>query len=152
MMRTVSTRLLFVCLGNICRSPTAEAVMRRLVADRGLGAEIEVDSAGTGAWHVGEPPDARAAEAAGRRGFTLTGAARQVTRADYEAFDLLVAMDAANARDLRRMAPPDTGHKVRRLADVDVPDPYYGAENGFETVLDIVEAACLRLLHDLRQA
>lgn len=152
MMGAVSTRLLFVCLGNICRSPTAEAVMRRLIAQRGLAAEVEVDSAGTGAWHVGRPPDDRAAEAASRRGITLTGAARQVTAADYEAFDLLVAMDAANMRDLARMAPPGTGHKVRRLAEVDVPDPYYGAANGFETVLDIVEAACLRLLHDVRQA
>jgi protein-tyrosine phosphatase len=152
MMGGVSTRLLFVCLGNICRSPTAEAVMRRLVAQRGLGAEIEVASAGTGAWHVGDPPDARAAEAARRRGVTLVGGARQVVQADFEDFDLLLAMDRENARELRRIAPPGAGHKVRMLADADVPDPYYSGANGFETVLDIVEIACESLLDDLRQA
>jgi protein-tyrosine phosphatase len=143
------TRLLFVCLGNICRSPTAEAVMRRLVSERGLDGEIEVDSAGTGDWHVGSPPDARAAEAAARRGFTLAGAARQVTRSDFTAFDLILAMDARNASDLRRSAPPGTAHKVRLLADVDVPDPYFGGRDGFDEVLDLVTDACGRLLDQL---
>jgi low molecular weight protein-tyrosine phosphatase len=149
MMGTVPTRLLFVCLGNICRSPTAEGVMRRLLAERGLEAEVEVDSAGTGAWHVGDPPDARATKAALRRGLTLTGAARQVTCDDFENFDLLLAVDAENLGELRRIAPRGTEHKVRLLADVDVPDPYYGAADGFDAVLDIVEAACLQLLGDL---
>src|SRR3954447_16701919 len=99
------TRLLFVCLGNICRSPTAEGVMRRLVRERGLEARVDVESAGTGDWHAGEPPDPRAADAARRRGTDLGGAARQVTPADFEHFDLLLAMDRDNLRDLRAMAP-----------------------------------------------
>ena len=147
-------RLLFVCLGNICRSPTAEAVMRAVVRERGLEGAVEVDSAGTGDWHVGSPPDERASAAAARRGVEMAGAARQVTRTDFADFDLLLAMDAANLRALRRIAPPGTDHKVRLLAHVDVPDPYYGGEDGFETVLDLVDDACRRLLDelDLRQA
>ena len=147
-------RLLFVCLGNICRSPTAEAVMRAVVRERALEDVVDVDSAGTGDWHVGAAPDERACAAAARRGVEMTGAARQVTGADFAAFDLLLAMDADNLRALRRIAPPGTDHKLRLLADVDVPDPYYGGEDGFETVLDLVDDACRRLLDelDLRQA
>jgi protein-tyrosine phosphatase len=150
----VSTRLLFVCLGNICRSPTAEGVMRWLIAERGLEGQVEVDSAGTGGWHVGASPDPRAAEAASRRGISLAGAARQVTLADFSDFDLLLAADEENLRALRRLAPAGTEHKVRKLADVDVPDPYYGGERGFDEVLDLVEDACRRLLDELvvRQA
>jgi protein-tyrosine phosphatase len=145
----VPTRLLFVCLGNICRSPTAEGVMRHLVAARGL--DVEVDSAGTGDWHVGNPPDQRATEAARRRGIVLSGAARQVTRSDFTSYDLVLAMDRQNLRDLQQLAPPGTEHKVRLLADVDVPDPYYGEGDGFERVLDIVTTACERLLDVIRQ-
>jgi protein-tyrosine phosphatase len=145
----VPTRLLFVCLGNICRSPTAEGVMRHLVAARGL--DVEVDSAGTGDWHVGNPPDRRATDAARRRGIVLSGAARQVTRSDFTSYDLVLAMDRQNLRDLQQLAPPGTEHKVRLLAEVDVPDPYYGEGDGFERVLDIVTTACERLLDDLRQ-
>jgi protein-tyrosine phosphatase len=145
-------RILFVCMGNICRSPTAEGVMRHLLAERGLENEIEVESAGTGGWHAGSPPDARSARAAAARGITLEGAARQVTRADFEEFDLLVAMDRDNLADLQAIAPPGTEHKVRLLlADGrDVPDPYYGGPHGFENVLDLVEAACEQLLDELR--
>ena len=145
-------RILFVCMGNICRSPTAEGVMRHLLAERGLENEIEVESAGTGGWHAGSPPDARSARAAAARGITLEGAARQVTRADFEEFDLLVAMDRDNLTDLQAIAPPGTEHKVRLLlADGrDVPDPYYGGPHGFENVLDLVEHACERLLDELR--
>jgi protein-tyrosine phosphatase len=152
-------RLLFVCLGNICRSPSAEGVMRGLVAGAGLEEEIVIDSAGTGAWHVGNPPDRRASAAARARGLELTGSARQVTPEDFERFDLLLAMDADNASDLRALAPdPDARAKVRLLrefdgragsesvGDLDVPDPYYGGEDGFEDVLDLVEAACAGLL------
>ena len=145
------TRLLFVCLGNICRSPTAEGVMRHLIRQRGLQGEIEVDSAGTGDWHVGSAPDRRSTAAARRRGIELAGAARQVTRADFERYDLLLAMDRQNLRDLLAMAPPGLAHKARLLADVDVPDPYYGEGDGFARVLDIVEVACERLLDELRQ-
>jgi len=156
-------RVLFVCLGNICRSPTAEAVMARLVADAGLEREIELDSAGTGAWHVGSPPDARASEAAAARGIATRGVARQVTVADFDAFDLLLAMDAENERALRALAPhADAAAKVRLLrefdpssaqaASLDVPDPYYGGPDGFDRVLDLVEAACAGLLAELRDA
>jgi protein-tyrosine phosphatase len=144
-------RILFVCMGNICRSPTAEGVMRRLIEDEGL--DIEVDSAGTGGWHVGEPPDERATVAAQRRGVTLAGAARQVRPADFRRFDLLVAMDRRNLRELLDLAPDDeTSAKVRLLVPgADVPDPYYGGDRGFENVLDMVEAGCRELLDELRE-
>ncbi len=147
-------RILFVCMGNICRSPTAEGVMRRLIADAGLEGVVEVDSAGTGGWHAGEPPDARATAAARRRGVTLEGGARQVRPEDFDRFDLIVAMDRENLRDLRAMAPDDGAReKLRLLApDQDVPDPYYGGDRGFETVLDMVGAACRELLGELRAA
>jgi low molecular weight protein-tyrosine phosphatase len=145
----VPTRVLFVCMGNICRSPTAEAVMRSLVAERGLDGDVQVDSAGTTGYHAGDRPDSRAVAAAARRGVAVSGRARQVTPADFAQFDLLVAMDEENRRDLLRLAPPGTRHKVRRLADVDVPDPYYGGPRGFEDVLDVVEAGCSALLDEL---
>jgi protein-tyrosine phosphatase len=148
------TRILFVCLGNICRSPTAEGVMRRLVEEEGLQDEIEIDSAGTGGWHVGAPPDARATEAARRRGTTLAGAARRFDPAsDFDRFDLILAMDAENRRDLLALAPGDDARrKVRmfRAGDRDVPDPYYGGEDGFERVLDMVEEAARDLLDEIR--
>ena len=152
MMGSMPTKVLLVCLGNICRSPTAEGVLRALVTERGLESEIEIDSAGTGDWHVGDPPDRRATEAAARRGIVLTGAARQVTPSDFEDYDLLLAMDGQNLQDLLALAPPGTQHKVRRFAEVDVPDPYYGGADGFDRVLDIVAAASRRLLDELRQA
>jgi protein-tyrosine phosphatase len=147
-------RILFVCMGNICRSPTAEGVMRRLLADAGLADVVEVDSAGTGGWHAGEPPDARATTAARRRGVTLQGGARQVRPEDFERFDLIVAMDRENLRELRALAPDDDAREKLRLlvADRDVPDPYYGGDRGFETVLDMVGAACRELLDELRAA
>jgi protein-tyrosine phosphatase len=154
------TRILFVCLGNICRSPTAEAVMRGLVEQRGLQGCVEVDSAGTGGWHVGESPDARAAAAARARGFTLGGRARQVSVQDFRDFDLILAMDHANERDLRGIAPNrQAAAKVRLLRDFDpssdrsgerdVPDPYYGGADGFERVIDLVQAACAGVLDSL---
>jgi protein-tyrosine phosphatase len=144
-------RILFVCSGNICRSPTAEAVMRRLVAQAGLEGEIEIDSAGTGGWHVGEPPDDRASAAAARRGIGLTGTARQVEPGDFTHFDLVLAVDEENLQRLRRLAPPGTGERVRLLDDTDIPDPYYGGPDGFDAVLDQIDAACRRLLDELRQ-
>jgi protein-tyrosine phosphatase len=146
------TSILFVCLGNICRSPTAEGVMRRMVAEAGLENEIEIDSAGTGNWHVGSPPDARSTDAARRRGTTLEGSARTVAREDFDRFDLLVAMDRQNLADLRRIAPSGTEHKIRMLTTRDVPDPYNGGPDGFDEVLDIVEDGCRKLLDELRQA
>jgi protein-tyrosine phosphatase len=154
-------RILFVCLGNICRSPTAEGVMRALVREAGLEDSIELDSAGTGGWHVGSPPDERATETARARGIVLEGSARQVRREDFEDFDLILAMDGSNIAELRRLAPDETAReKVRRLReldpasaglnDLDVPDPYYGGSRGFEDVLDIVQAACVGLLEEVR--
>ncbi len=150
-----------MCMGNICRSPTAEAVFASLLREEGLDGDIEIDSAGTGGWHAGDPPDARATRAAAARGIELTGAARQVTLADFEDFDLLVAMDADNAADLRALAPDgEAAGKVVLLreydptavaaGDLDVPDPYYGGPDGFEQVLDDVERAARGLLDDVR--
>jgi protein-tyrosine phosphatase len=157
-------RILFVCLGNICRSPTAEGVMRELVTAAGLEDVVELDSAGTGAWHVGHAPDPRATAAARARGIVLGGEARQVTPGDFADFDLLLAMDRANLRELRGMAPSEQARaKVRLLrefggragsqssaGDLDVPDPYYGGPSGFDDVLDLVQAACAGLLEDIR--
>jgi low molecular weight protein-tyrosine phosphatase len=155
------TRILMVCMGNICRSPTAEAVMRGLVREAGLAGEIEIDSAGIGDWHVGYAPDARATEAAARRGVTLAGEARQVRPSDFADYDLLLAMDRDNFAELRALAPDAAAEeKVHMLReydpeaagapDLDVPDPYYGGARGFEIVLDQVEAACRGLLDALR--
>jgi protein-tyrosine phosphatase len=152
-------RLLFVCLGNICRSPTAEGVMRALVAEAGLQESIQIDSAGTGSWHVGGAPDERATDAARARGLVLEGAARQVGPADLEHFDLVLAMDLENASELRTLAQDEEQRaKVRLLrefdpqsgAQLDVPDPYYGGAGGFDEVLDLVQAACAGLLEEIR--
>ena len=135
--------------------------MRALVEEAGLGRQVQLDSAGTGAWHVGEPPDRRAIVAARARGIELHGAAREVTRTDFDDFDLVLAMDRSNMRALRRLAPSEEAQeKVRLLrefdpasagaADLDVPDPYYGAAGGFDEVLDLVQAACAGLLDHIR--
>jgi protein-tyrosine phosphatase len=149
-------RVLFVCSGNICRSPTAEAVFASLADERGVDAEA--DGAGIGAWHVGEPPDARATAEAARRGVALRGVGRQVAAPDFEAFDLILACDRTHERDLRRLAPDaEAAAKVRLLrewdpaagADVDVPDPYYGGDDGFRDVYDVIERSCGALLDEL---
>lgn len=130
--------------------------MRKLVAEAGLEPEVKVDSAGTGSWHLGRPPDARSAEAATRRGIALEGSARQVAGWDFDANDLLVAMDRANRDELLALAPSeDARAKVRLLLDEperDVPDPYYGGPGGFDRVLDVVDEGCRRLLDEIRDA
>jgi protein-tyrosine phosphatase len=154
-------RLLFVCLGNICRSPTAEGVMRHLLREEGLEDAIEVDSAGTGDWHVGNTPDDRSTLVARRRGIALTGRARQVDAADFEAFDLILAMDRSNYDELHGRAPDaEARERVKLLreydpeavaaGDLEVPDPYYGGPDGFEDVLDLVTRACEGLLDEVR--
>ena len=152
------TRVLFVCLGNICRSPAAETVFASIVTEAGAADDFAVDSAGTGAWHVGEPADARMREAARRRGLSITSIARQVSRDDFERFDLIVAMDSDNASALRRLAPAGGASKVVLFRDYDpdapgedVPDPYYGGPAGFDEVLDIVTRAGRGLLAELTQ-
>ena len=151
----------FVCMGNICRSPTAEAVMRHLVSEAGLGNAITLDSAGTGAWHVGEERDRRSRAEAKRRGMPIAGPARQFVRGDFARFDLVLALDEENARELRRLAPTDEARaKIHLLREFDegaapgaeVPDPYYGGPEGFELVFDICLAACRGLLEHLRKA
>lgn len=149
-------RLLFVCMGNICRSPTAEGVFRKLIVERSVEHRFEIDSAGTHAYHVGEPPDPRAIEAAARRGIDLTPIrARRVGKDDFERFDLLLAMDEDNHALLTANAP-HARDKVRLFLEYapdaathSVPDPYYGGANGFERVLDLVEEAAAGLLESL---
>ena len=148
----MTTRVLFVCMGNICRSPTAEAVMKHLVDKAGLTSEFEIDSAGTGNWHAGQSPDRRAIDAAAARSITVSGSAREIALRDFDHFDLIVAMDRENLRELRRRAPRGTERKLRMLTDVDVPDPYYGDAAVFDEVLDIVEVGCKRLLDQLPYA
>jgi protein-tyrosine phosphatase len=146
-------RVCFVCLGNICRSPTAEAIFRAQVEADGRGDEFEIDSAGTGAWHVGSPADERAAAEARRHGIELTSRARQVSGGDFEHFDRLVAMDRSNRDDLLDLAPtPEARAKVELLRDreQDVPDPYYGGPTGFADVYAVIEQACAALLERLR--
>ena len=148
-------KLLFVCLGNICRSPAAEGVMRRLVAERGLEGVIEIDSAGTYGGHAGDLPYRRMRVHAQRRGYNLTHRSRRVTGADLELFDLIVGMDSSNVSDLRSMAATLTevekivpmGRFIRRFPHYDhVPDPYYEGSEGFELVLDLLEDSCEALL------
>jgi protein-tyrosine phosphatase len=151
--------VLFVCLGNICRSPTAEGVFRALAREAGLDARLRIDSAGTGGYHVGAPPDARAMAAARSRGYDLSAIrARKVDITDFHEFDLILAMDEDNLRDLEGMAPEAARARLGLLLDFApgpdrraVPDPYYGGRNGFEQVLDLVAEACAGLVDELRR-
>lgn len=151
--------VLFVCMGNICRSPTAEGVFRKFVSDAGLDERIHIDSAGTHAYHSGQGPDHRAKIAAERRGFSLDGLrARRVVDADFESFTYIVAMDEDNLSALLEVADEQYHNKVRLLLEfsesmpeIEVPDPYYGGSAGFERVLDLVEEASKELLDTLRK-
>ena len=152
-------KILFVCLGNICRSPTAEAVFRTVAAREAPELMIEVDSAGTAGYHIGEPPDLRTRQAASRRGYDMSSLrARIVEPRDFEDFDFILAMDRENLKVLNHRAPVQARDRVRLFlefapdaATTEVPDPYYGGPNGFEEVLDLVEAATQGLLQHLRQ-
>lgn len=143
-------KVLFVCTGNICRSPTAEGVLRYLAGKTNL--RIHVESRGTHDYHVGEPPDERAQHHAKRRGYDLSAQrARHLSKRDFEEFDLVLAMDRGHLRILQRACPPQHAGKVRLfIEDSDVPDPYYGGPEGFEQVLDLVEEACERLLNEIK--
>ena len=153
-----ATSVLMVCLGNICRSPTAHGVFARQVEEAGLSGHIYVDSCGTGAWHVGEPPDARATAAARLRGYDLSPLrARQFETVDFERFDVILAMDRSNLSHLEALRPEGYAGTVSLFLDYhpaattrEVPDPYYGGDRGFEEVLDLVEAASRGLLEALR--
>jgi protein-tyrosine phosphatase len=151
--------VLFVCMGNICRSPTAEGVFRKMLEDRAPHLKVEIDSAGTHAYHVGEPPDHRAVQAAAERGFDLSPIrARRVDAGDFEKFDLVLAMDEDNLRLLVEACPEALRSRIRLFLDFhsnppgrDVPDPYYGSTHGFEHVLDLVEEASLGLINELEK-
>jgi protein-tyrosine phosphatase len=160
-MKTLS--ICFVCLGNICRSPTAEAVMRHQVGEAKLAERIAIDSAGTGNWHIGHAPDERAQRAAAQRGYDLSGLrGRQIDLQDFERFDLLIAMDDSNVAALQRVCPPAQRDKIRLLMEFvpqdegrwagerEVNDPYFGGAAGFERVLDQCEAACRGLIAALQ--
>jgi protein-tyrosine phosphatase len=151
-------RLLFVCLGNICRSPAADGVMRSLVEAEGLGERIAIRSAGTGGWHVGKLPDQRMRSAAQKRSYDLSSRARQVSTEDLRDYDLVLVMDQQNLRDMRSYDPlSQFTAKVRLFCEfcsnhqeTEVPDPYYGGEQGFELVLDLLEDGCRGVLQHIR--
>ena len=152
-------RICFVCLGNICRSPTAEGVMQKLIEQHQLQSSILIDSAGTSSYHVGEPADRRSSAAAARRGFTLTSRSRQFVTSDFAHFDYIIAMDSSNLQRIKQMASSkEQKDKCFLLREFDpqspknasVPDPYYGGSNGFEDVLDICIAGCEGLLGHIR--
>jgi protein-tyrosine phosphatase len=151
--------VVFICMGNICRSPTAEAVFRSYADNAGLAGRVLIDSAGTHDYHVGEPPDLRAQQAAQQRGYDMGDLrGRQVEEGDFRRFDYVLAMDRANLAILQRLAPPGSGAQVglflefaRYHAGREVPDPYYGGTEGFERVLDMVEDAAQGLLRHIRQ-
>jgi protein-tyrosine phosphatase len=141
--------ILFVCTGNICRSPTAEGVLRHLAEKDAI--ELRIESAGIGDWHIGQPPDERTLHHARTRGYDLSAQrARQVRPGDFEEFDMILAMDRGHLRALERMAPREHHAKIRLFVDGrDVPDPYYGGPEGFERVLDLVEERCRALLREI---
>jgi len=152
----MATRVLFVCLGNICRSPMGHGILEHLTGKAGLGKQIVVDSAGTGAWHIGEPPDPRTIEVARDNGIDIAGQrARKVRDKDFEKFDLIVAMDRENLRVLKGRSKDGHDGKIRMLREWDplgpgdVPDPYFG-EHGFQMVFEMVERSCRALLEELR--
>lgn len=152
-------RVLFVCMGNICRSPTAEGVFRTHVARAGLARQVEVDSAGTHGYHVGAAPDPRAQKAAKKRGYDLSDLrARRVTAPDFRRYDFILAMDRDNLALLREACPEDEHHRLRLFLEFarnyrveEVPDPYYGGPEGFERVLDLIEDAAAGLMDEIRQ-
>jgi protein-tyrosine phosphatase len=155
-MTDTKTRVLFVCLGNICRSPLAEGVFRHLARQRNVADRYQIDSAGTGGWHIGERPDRRSAEVARRNGVLLEGEARQVLPEDFERFDWIVAMDKDNLRDLQAMSRKGGRAKLQLLRDFDpepedrnVPDPYYGGPDGFDDVYTMVYRSSMALLDRL---
>ncbi len=150
-------RVLFVCLGNICRSPSAEGFFRKIVKEKGFEETIEIDSAGTGNWHTGHPPDHRAQAVASRRGVDLSDLrARQVSSRDMDYHDLIIVMDRRNYSDISAMAQSGYQHKIHYLLEyseqyeeLEIPDPYYGGVHGFDVVMDMIEESCERLLDSI---
>jgi protein-tyrosine phosphatase len=159
MINNKKISVIFICMGNICRSPTAEAVFRHYVENAGLSEHILIDSAGTHDYHIGDPPDSRAQYAAQQRGYDMSKLrGRQVGEGDFRSFDFVLAMDKANLAILKRITPPDSNTQAqlfleyaRHHAEREVPDPYYGGSDGFECVLNMVEDAAQGLLEEIRQ-
>lgn len=154
---TAFRSVLFVCLGNICRSPSAEAVMRKKAASAQL--DLRIDSAGTGGWHVGAPPDSRSVQVGVEKEYDFSGiSCRKVAESDFEDFDLIIAMDERNLNDLQAICPTELQHKVHLLMSfteseyAEVPDPYYGGKKGFELVLEMIEAGCDGLISHIQSA
>lgn len=153
----MTTKLLFVCLGNICRSPSAENIMNHLIKAKGVQSQVSCDSAGTAGYHVGAQPDRRMNAAAQKQGITLVGSARQFVAADFEQFDVILAMDQSNYRDILSLdSKAQYAHKVKLMcsfcrthSDTEVPDPYYGGEAGFDYVIDLLTDACEGLLDEV---
>ncbi|MDB5051948.1 MAG: uncharacterized protein JWO30_5019 [Fibrobacteres bacterium] len=153
----MSAKVLFVCLGNICRSPIAEGIFVHLVRERGLDGRYLADSAGTGNWHSGEPPDPRAIAVAKKRGVSLPSLCRQVDKSDFQEFDLILAMDRNNQKDLNAICPAHLRSKIRLIRDfdtarergTDVPDPYYGGPYEFDTVYEMLNRCCADLLEKM---
>ncbi|MDH6358437.1 low molecular weight protein-tyrosine-phosphatase [Parabacteroides sp. PF5-9] len=159
-MKQEKIKLLFVCLGNICRSPSAEAVMKKVVKEAGLEDRFEIDSAGTAAYHEGEMADQRMRTHASRRGYQLESISRPVRMDDFDHFDLIIGMDDQNITNLKRLAPDlESQQKIHQMTEFSkvktidhVPDPYYGGASGFENVLDILEDACDGLLEQIKES
>lgn len=156
--KPTEVRVLMVCLGNICRSPTAHGVFQKYLENKGLNGVIQVDSAGTGDWHIGEHPDPRAVAAAAERGYAIDQlVARQVVRHDFHDFDYILCMDRTNLRNLKDLCPPAFHSKLQLLLDYGdsshdtVPDPYYSGDQGFQLVLDLIESACEAFLLHVEQ-
>lgn len=153
------TRVLFICMGNICRSPAAEIIFRKQAAEAGRGGEFEIDSAGTIGYHEGSPPDPRMSAALERQGYTVSGRARRILEEDLEKFDLIVTMDESNHDHVRELDPSGAHHpKIRPLVsfcrthdDARVPDPYYGGQRGFDHVISLLEDGCGGILEELRR-
>tara|TARA_B100001029_G_C14987755_1_gene410063 strand:- start:553 stop:1044 length:492 start_codon:yes stop_codon:yes gene_type:complete len=153
MLAEKSLKILIVCLGNICRSPTAHGVLSKMIISKNLEGAIEIDSAGTGSWHLGQNPDFRSTRAASSRGYDISKlTARQITDTDFSEFDYLLAMDKSNLSDLNKLCPERYKHKLELFlrfgstGELSVPDPYYDESSGFEVVFDLIEDACEKFL------